>query len=74
MCCCRVAFSWTPLLCVVEVVSNPQPLHEVGTGVLCVLTGTHPPPRQYGEPSERQLVLACLLCAVVVVVVTDCGS
>ena len=37
---------------------------EVGTGVLWVLTGTHPcddPPRQDGEPSERQLVLACLL-------------
>ena len=37
---------------------------EVGTGVLWVLTGTHPcddPPRQDGEPSERKLVLACLL-------------
>ena len=37
---------------------------EVGTGVLWVLTRTHPcddPPRQDGEPSERQLVLACLL-------------
>ena len=36
---------------------------------------THPcddPPKQDGEPSERQLVLACLL--VVVVVVTDCGN
>ena len=53
-------------MCVVELVSNPQPLQtEVGTGVLWVLTGTHPcddPPRQDGgEPSERQLVLACVL-------------
>ena len=33
-------------------------------GVLWALTGTHPcndPPRQDGEPSERQLLLACLL-------------
>ena len=52
------------LLCVVELVSNPQPPTEVGTGALWVLTGTHPcddPPKQDGEPSERQLVLACLL-------------
>ena len=37
---------------------------EMGTGVLWVLTRTHPcddPPRQDGEPSERQLVLACWL-------------
>ena len=43
----------------------------MGTGVLWVLTGTHPcddPPRQDGEPSERQLG------AMEVVVVTDCGS
>ena len=42
------------LLCVVELVSNP------GTGVLWVLTHPCDPPRQDGEPSERQLVLACL--------------
>ena len=37
---------------------------EVGTSVLSVLTGTHPcddPLRQDGEPSKRQLLLACLL-------------
>ena len=37
---------------------------EEGRGVLWVLTGTHPrddPPRQDGESSERQLLLACLL-------------
>ena len=49
---------------------------EEGTGVLWVLTGTHPyddPPRQDGEPSQP--ARACMFaCAVVVVVVTDCGS
>ena len=55
----------------------------MGTGELGVLTGTHlcdDPPKQDGEPSVRQLVLACsahacvFACAVVVVVVTDCGD
>ena len=49
---------------------------EVGTGVLWVLTRTHPcddRPRQDGEPAERQLVLACLLVRWLFVV-TDCGD
>ena len=48
----------------VLLVSNPQPPTVVGTGVLWVWTGTHPCddlPKQDGEPSERQLLLACLL-------------
>ena len=43
---------------------QPTTSTEVGTGVLCVLTWTHPcddPPKQDGEPSERQLELARLL-------------
>ena len=41
----------------------------VNTGVLWVLTRTHPcddPPRQGGEPSERQLVQCVVACAVAV--------
>ena len=46
------------LSCVV-VVDPPTASRRNGTGVLWVLTGTHrcdDPPRQDGEPSERQLV------------------
>ena len=52
------------LLCVGVLVSNPQPPHRSGHGVLWVWTITHPcddPPRHDGEASERQLLLACLL-------------
>ena len=55
------------LSCVV-VVEPPTASRRNGTGVLWVLTGTHrcdDPPRQDGEPSERQLVqciVAWVLC------------
>ena len=63
-CCYRVAFSWTHCCVLWSWWATHSLPTEVGTGVLWVLTGTHPcddPPRQDGEPSERQLLLACLL-------------
>ena len=49
------------------VVSHLQPLLVRARSVLWVLTGTHPcddPPRQDGEPPERQLVHCVVACAV----------
>ena len=46
--------------------SNPQPLHQSGHGVLCVLTRTHP--CDASGTSKRQLVFGVVVCVVVVVV------
>ena len=58
----------------VVLLSHPLLPTVVGTGVLWVLTGTHPcddPPRHDGDPSKRQLVL-CVIARVCVVVLL-CG-
>ena len=63
-CCYRVAFSWAHCCVLWSWLATHSLPTEVGTGVLWVLTGTHPcddAPRQVDEPSERQLVLVCLL-------------
>ena len=65
------------LLCVGVLVSNPQPPHRSGHG--CTVGFDRDPPvwwpTQTGWWAIRAPALACVFaCAVVVVVVTDCGS
>ena len=63
-CCYRVAFPWTHCCVLWRWCATHSLPTEVGTGVLWVLIGTHKcddAPKQDGEPSERQLLLACLL-------------
>ena len=78
-CCYRVAFSWTHFCVLWSWWATHSLPTEVGTGVLWVLTGTHPGddppgwwPTQAGWWAIRAPALAWVFaCAVVVVVVTD---